>query len=153
MKDNGFKLAKERSRKYPAQKNTDTNYADDITLQANTRTQAETRLRSLERVDASEDLLHINADKMEYMCFNQRGDISTVNGCSPKLVEKQEAVSHQPRPRHTTCKGIYSYLLTIGQIELSNEIKRGFFFQSNGRTDTAIWIQYMDTNKIYGENA
>ena len=34
MKDNGFKLAKERSRRYPAQ--TITDYADDIALLRNT---------------------------------------------------------------------------------------------------------------------
>ena len=32
MKDNGFKLAKERSRRYPAQTITNADYADDIAL-------------------------------------------------------------------------------------------------------------------------
>ena len=32
--------------------------------------------------------LHVNAHKTEYMCFNQRGDISTLNGSSLKLVDK-----------------------------------------------------------------
>ena len=31
---------------------------------------------------------HVNADKMEYMCFNQKGDFSTLNGSSLKLVDK-----------------------------------------------------------------
>ncbi len=35
MKENGFKLAKERSRRYPAQTITDADYADDIALLAN----------------------------------------------------------------------------------------------------------------------
>ena len=48
MKDNSFKLAKERSRRYPAQTITDADYADDIALLANTTTQAETQLHSLE---------------------------------------------------------------------------------------------------------
>ena len=48
MKDNGFKLAKERSRRYYAQTITDVDYADDIVLLANTPTQAETLLHSLE---------------------------------------------------------------------------------------------------------
>ena len=38
MKDNGFKLAKERSRRYPAQTVTGTDYADDIALLANAPT-------------------------------------------------------------------------------------------------------------------
>ena len=88
MTDNGFKLTKERSRRYPAQTITDVDYADDIALQANTPTQAETRLHSLERAAGGIGHLHVNADKTEYVCFNQRGDISTLNGSSLKLVDK-----------------------------------------------------------------
>ena len=49
MKDNGFKLTKERSRRYPAQTIMDVDYADDIALLPNTPAQAETLLYSLER--------------------------------------------------------------------------------------------------------
>ena len=38
MKDNGFKLTKERSRRYSAQTIMDMDYADDIALLANTPT-------------------------------------------------------------------------------------------------------------------
>ena len=87
MKDNGFKLEKERSRRYPAQTITDVDYTDDIALQANTPGRAEARLHSLEW--ATGDIgLHVNANKTEYMSFNQRGDISTLNGSSLKLVDK-----------------------------------------------------------------
>ena len=48
MKDNDFKLAKERSRRYPTQTITDTDYADDIALLANTPAQAETLLHCRE---------------------------------------------------------------------------------------------------------
>ena len=48
MKENGSKLAKERSKRYPAQTITDTDYADDIALLANTPAQAKTLLHSLE---------------------------------------------------------------------------------------------------------
>ena len=54
----------------------DVDYADDIALLANTPTPAKTPLHSLERAAAGISL-HVNADKTEYMCFNQRGDIST----------------------------------------------------------------------------
>ena len=60
MKENGSKLTKERSRSYPAQTITDTDYADDIVLMANTPTQAETLLHSLERAAAGIGL-HVNA--------------------------------------------------------------------------------------------
>ena len=69
MKDNGLKLAKERSRRYPAQTNTDADYADVIALLANTPAQAETLLYSLKRAAACIGL-YVNADKTEYMCFN-----------------------------------------------------------------------------------
>ena len=36
MKDNAFKLAKEKRKRYPAQTITDVDYADDIALLANT---------------------------------------------------------------------------------------------------------------------
>ena len=84
IKDNSFKLAKERSRRYSAQTITDADYADDIAFLANIPAQAETLLHSLEWA-AARISLHINADKTEYMCFNQRGDISTLNGSSLKL--------------------------------------------------------------------
>ena len=62
-------------------------YIDDIALLANTSTQAESLLHSLEQAAGSIGL-HINADKMEYICFNQRGDISTLKGGPLKLVDK-----------------------------------------------------------------
>ena len=48
MKENGFKLTKEGSRRYSAQAITDADYADDIVLLANTPAQAETLLHSME---------------------------------------------------------------------------------------------------------
>ena len=56
--------------------------ADDIAP-----TQAETLLHSLEKVSPGISL-HVNAHKTEYMCFNQTGEISTLNGSSMKLVDK-----------------------------------------------------------------
>ena len=38
MKENGFKLAKKRNRRYPAQTITDADYIDDIALLANSPT-------------------------------------------------------------------------------------------------------------------
>ena len=87
IKENGFELTKKRSRRYPVKIITDTDYADVIALLANAPAQAETLLHSLERAAASIGL-HVNAHKTEYMCFNQTGDISTLNGSSLKLVDK-----------------------------------------------------------------
>ena len=87
MKDNSFKLAKERSRRYLAQTIIDAEYTDDKALLANTLAWAETLLHGQEWAAAGIGL-HVNADKTEYMRFNQRGDISTLNGSSLKLVDK-----------------------------------------------------------------
>ena len=83
MKENGFKQTKERSRMYPAQIIMDA----DTVLLVNPPTQAETLLHSLERAAAGISC-HVNANKPKYMCFNQRGDISTLNGSSLNLVDK-----------------------------------------------------------------
>ena len=65
----------------------DTDYADDIVLLANTPAQAKSLLHSLERAAGGIDL-YVNADKTEYMCFNQGGDIFTLKGGPLKLVDK-----------------------------------------------------------------
>ena len=87
MKENGFKLIQERNGIYIAHKITDADYDDDIALLENTPVQTETLLHCLKRAAAAIGL-HINAVKTEYMCFNQRSDISTINGSSLKLVDK-----------------------------------------------------------------
>ena len=66
IKENGFKLTKERSGRYPAKTITDADYANDITLLANALAQAENLLHSLERAAAGISL-HVNSHKMEYI--------------------------------------------------------------------------------------
>ena len=95
IKENGFELTKKRSRRYPAKTITDADYADDIPFLANTPDQAETLLYSLEQAVAGIGL-YVNAHKTENVCFNQTGDISTLDGSSLKLVHKK-AVTHQPK--------------------------------------------------------
>ena len=85
--ENGFELTKKRSRRYPAKTITDADYADDIAILANTPNQTETLLHSLEQAAAGIGL-HVNAHKTEYMCYNQTGNISTLDGTSLKLVDK-----------------------------------------------------------------
>ena len=111
IRENSFELTKKRSRRYPEKTITDAGYADDIAILANTPNQAETLLHSLERAAAGIGL-QVNAHKTEYMCFNQTGDISTLEGTSLKLVDRfthlgssvsstkkrhRHAVSHQPK--------------------------------------------------------
>ena len=84
MKENGFTREKARSRRYSARTITDADYADNIALLANITAQAKPLLHSLKRAAS----LDMNAYKTEYMCFNQKGDMSTLNGASLKLVDK-----------------------------------------------------------------
>ena len=87
IRENGFELTKKRSRSYPAKTITDTDYADDIAILANTPDQAETLQHNVEWAVAGIGL-HVNAHKTEYMCFNQSGNISTLDRTSLKLVGK-----------------------------------------------------------------
>ena len=87
IRENGFELTKRRSKRYPAKTITDANYADDLALLANTPNQAETLLHSLERAAAGIGL-YVNAHKTKYMCYNQTGNITTLDGASVKLVDE-----------------------------------------------------------------
>ena len=60
IRENGFELIKKRSRRYPAKTITDTDYADDIALLANTPNKAETLQHCSERAAAGINL-HVNA--------------------------------------------------------------------------------------------
>ena len=94
---------------YPSKTITDTDYADDISLLANAPPQAETLLHSLERAAVGIDL-YVNAHKTEYMCFNQTGDISTLNGSSLKLVylPRKQYLINRDRHQYATSKGMDS---------------------------------------------
>ena len=81
IKENGFTLKKPRSRPYPGETIPDVDYADDLTLLANTPSQAKFQLYNLEQVTGGIGT-HVNADKTEYMCF------TTPSGRPLKLVDK-----------------------------------------------------------------
>ena len=78
---------KKKKQKIPAQTIMDADYADDIALLANTPTQVESLLHSLEWAVGGIGL-HVNADKTEYIYFNQRGDIFTLIHVPLKLIDK-----------------------------------------------------------------
>ena len=110
--ENGFQLTKKRSRRYPAKTITDANYADDIAILANTPDQAETLLHSLERAAAGIGL-HVNAHKMEYMCYNHRQHHHTRRNPSETsrqihLPRKQRLINRKGY-RHAANEGMDSY--------------------------------------------
>ena len=133
IRENGFELTKKRSRRYPAKTITDADYADDIALWANTPNQAETLLHSLERAAAGIGL-HVNAHKTEFMCFNQKGDISTLDGTSLKLVDKftylGSSVSSTEKDIDTRLTKAWSAidrLSIIWKSNLTDKMKHSFF--------------------------
>ena len=133
MKENGFKLAKERSRRYPTQIITGADNVPDISLLTNSAAQAESLLHSQERAAGGIDL-YVNADKTEYMYFIQRGHISTQKGGLLKLVDKftylGSSVSSTENDINTrlakTWKAIDS-LSVMWKSDLTEKIKRNFF--------------------------
>ena len=133
IRENGFELTKKRSRSYPAKTITDADYADDMALLANSPNQAETLLYSLERAAAGIGL-HVNTHKTEYMCYNQTGDISTLDGISLKLVDKftylGSSVSSTEKDINTRLTKAWTAidrLSIIWKLDLTDKMKRSFF--------------------------
>ena len=133
IRENGFELTKKRSRRYPAKKITDADYADDITILANTPSQAETLLHSWEPAAAGIGL-HVNAHKTAYMCYNQTGDISILNRTSLKLVDEftylGSSISSTEKDINTRLTKAWTAinrLSIIWKLDLTDKMKRSFF--------------------------
>ena len=126
IRENGFKLTKKRSRRYPAKTSTDADYADDIALLANTPKQVETLVHSLERA-ATAIGLHVNAHKTEYMCYNQTGDITTL---VDKFTFLGSSVSSSEKDIDTGLTKTWTAidrLSIIWKLDLTDKMKRSFF--------------------------
>ena len=133
IRENGFELTKKRSRRYSTKTITDTDYADDIAILANTPNQAEPLLHSLERATAGIGL-HVNAHKTEYMCYNHTVDNSTLDGTSLKLVDKftylGSSVSLTEKDIDTLQTKAWTAihrLSIIWKSDLTDKTKRSFF--------------------------
>ena len=133
IRENGFELTKKRSKRYPAKTITDADYADDLALLVNTPNQAETLLHSLERAAAGIGL-HVNSHKTEYMCYNQTGNITTLDGASLRLVDKftylgssVSSTENDIDTRQTKAWTAIDRLSKIWKSDLTDEMKRSFF--------------------------
>ena len=130
IRENGLELTKKRSRRYPAKTITNADYA---ALLANTTNQAKTLLHILERA-ATGIGLHVNAHKTEYMCYNQTGDISILDGTSLKLIDKftylGSSVSSTEKDIDTRLMKAWTAidrLLIIWKSDLTDKMKCSFF--------------------------
>ena len=106
---------------------------EKLKIPANTLKQAETLLHSLERAAAGIGL-HVNAHKTEYICFNQTGDITTLDGTPQKLVHKftylGSSVSSTEKDidtRLTKAWAAIDRLSIIWKSDLTDKKKRSFF--------------------------
>ena len=124
---------REEEKRYPAKTITDADYADDLALLANTPNQAETLLHSLERAAAGIGL-HVNANKTEYMCYNQTGNIATLERASLKLVDKFtylgssfSSTENDIDTRLTKTWTAIDRLSIIWKSDLTDKMKRSFF--------------------------
>ena len=97
------------------------------------RCNSETLLHSLERATAGLGL-YVNAHKTEYMCYNQTGDISTLDGTPLKLVDKftylGSSVASTEKDidtRLTKAWTAINRLSIIWKSELTDKMKRSFF--------------------------
>ena len=133
IRENGFELTKKRSKRHPAKTITDADYADDLALLVNMPNQAETLLHSLERAAAGIGL-HVNAQKTEYMCYNQTGNIATLDGASLRLVDKftylgssVSSTENDIDTRLTKAWTAIDRLSIIWKSDLTDKMKRSFF--------------------------
>ena len=129
MEENGVRVAKERSRRYPAQTITDADYDEDIALLANTDVQAEFLQHSLERA-AADMGLHVNTGKTcacalikEPISPHKMADLWNSWTSSPW---KQHLINWKYQHRTRKTWTAIDRLSVIPKSALSNKIKRSF---------------------------
>ena len=119
---------------YPAQIITDADYADDIALLATIPALAES-LHTLGKA-AGIISIYVNAEKTEYMCFNQNQtiDILTLTGALLKLVDKfthlGSSVSSTENDINTRLAKtwlVFDRLSVIWKLDLSYKTKGNIF--------------------------
>ena len=87
------------------------------------------------------------------MCFNQTGDISTLNSSFLKQVDKftylGSSVSSTETDINTRLAKAWTDIDRLWKSDLTDKMKRSFF-QSNGRIDTAVSMHYrFDCNQTF----
>ena len=102
--------------------------------------------------------LYVNAHKTEYMCYNQKGDISTLDGTPLKLVDKftylgssVESTEKDIDTRLTKAWTAINKLSIIWKSDLTDKMKCSFF--QAAVTLILLYGCTTWTNKIAGEEA
>ena len=132
-KDLGFTLTKQKSRRHPATKITDVDYADDLAVLADLK-DATLLLHNIERT-AMEIGLNINAEKTEFMGMNQNTSqgMSSLSGDKIKQVEDfkylgsyVESTEQDVNIRLGKAWGALNELDKIWKSKLPDNLKRNF---------------------------
>ena len=133
IRENSFELTKKRSRRHLTKTITDADYINDIAILANTPNQAKTIMHSLEWAAAGIGL-HVNEHKTEYMCYNQTGDITTLDGTPLKLVDKftylGSSISSTEKDIDTRLTKAWTAIDRVSIIwksDLTDKMKQSFF--------------------------
>ena len=93
------------------------------------------------------------------MCYDQTGDISTLDWTPLKLVDKFTylggSVASTEKDIDTRLTKAWTVINRLSIIWKSqpNRLNETQFLPGSGRIDTAIWMHYMDSNKTAGEEA
>ena len=134
--DLGFTLKETRSRRYPAVRITDVDYADDLAVLTNNTKDAMTLLHKIEEA-ASEIGLYVNAKKTEYIILNiddESFEIRDVNGNLLKVVKDFKylgsyiaSTEKDIEIRLGKAWGALNQLDDIWKSNLPNRLKRNFF--------------------------
>ena len=131
----GFTLTKQKSRRFPAVKITDADYADDLAVLADILKVATTLLHNIEKI-AKETGLYLNADKTEFICLNQEASegMKSLSGEKIKQVADFKYlgsyVAYTERDvgiRIGKAWGALNQLDKIWKSNLPDNLKRNFF--------------------------
>ena len=131
----GFTLTKQKSKCYPAMKITDADYADDLAVLADILKDATFLLHSIERT-AKEIGFYLNADKTEFICFNQDASerMKSIDGEKIKQVEDFKylgsyiaSTQHDVNIRLGKAWNALNELDKIWKSNLTDKLKRNFF--------------------------
>ena len=124
----GFARKKER-RGYRAENMTETDYAADVVLLANTPDQAESLLRSLEQT-AKSNGLYVNANKTEFMSFKLERSNSNLRSKHLKVIKpvempRQRYLIYYKLNKHTLRKDASCYWQIFDNLEFGARGDRG----------------------------
>ena len=133
--DLGFTLIQRKSRRHPAKKISDADYADDIAVLTDYLEDAAKVLHNIEQL-AQVIVLYVNSEKTEYMCLNQDASagIKSLNGGKVKKVDDFKylgsyigTTEQDVNIRIAKAWEALNSLNNIWKSNLPNQLKKNFF--------------------------